>query len=56
MSEWNATLYDNKHDFVAEYGKGLLEYIPQNKNQCILDLGCGIGTDRKSTRLNSSHP
>lgn len=31
-------------DFVAEYGKGLLEYIPQNKNQCILDLGCGIGT------------
>ena len=42
MSEWNATLYDNKHDFVAEYGKGLLEYIPQNKNQCILDLGCGI--------------
>ena len=19
MSEWNATLYDNKHDFVAEY-------------------------------------
>ena len=43
MSEWNATLYDNKHDFVAEYGKGLLEYIPQNKNQCILDLGCGEG-------------
>ena len=25
MSEWNASLYDNKHDFVAEYGKGLLE-------------------------------
>ena len=24
MSEWNALLYDNKHDFVAEYGKGLL--------------------------------
>ena len=44
MSEWNATLYDNKHDFVAEYGKGLLGYIPQNKTQCILDLGCGIGT------------
>ncbi len=27
MSEWNATLYDNKHDFVAEYGKGLLEFL-----------------------------
>ena len=28
MSEWNAALYDNKHDFVAEYGKGLLEFVP----------------------------
>ena len=28
MSEWNAAMYDNKHDFVAEYGKGLLEYVP----------------------------
>ena len=27
MSEWNAALYDNKHDFVAEYGKGLLEFV-----------------------------
>ena len=44
MSEWNATMYDNKHDFVAEYGKGLLEYIPQNEKQSILDLGCGTGT------------
>ena len=44
MSEWNAALYDNKHDFVAEYGKGLLEYIPQNEKQSILDLGCGTGT------------
>ena len=44
MSEWNAVLYDNKHDFVAEYGKGLLEFVPENKNQSILDLGCGTGT------------
>ena len=36
MSEWNATMYDNKHDFVAEYGKGLLEYIPQNEKQSII--------------------
>ena len=43
MSEWNAVLYDNKHDFVAEYGKVLLEFIPENKNQSILDLGCGTG-------------
>lgn len=39
MSEWNAALYDNKHDFVAEYGKGLLEFVSENNNQSILDLG-----------------
>lgn len=43
MSEWNAALYDNKHDFVAEYGKGLLELVPENNNQSILDFGCGTG-------------
>ncbi len=42
--EWNSLLYDNKHDFVAEYGKGLLEFIPKNNEQTILDLGCGTGT------------
>ena len=41
--EWNSTLYDNKHDFVAEYGKGLLEFVPRNPKQSILDLGCGTG-------------
>lgn len=42
--EWNSQLYDNKHDFVSEYGKGLLEFVPKNKEQTILDLGCGTGT------------
>lgn len=42
--EWNSSLYDKKHDFVAEYGKGLLEFIPKNNDQTILDLGCGTGT------------
>lgn len=41
--EWNSTLYDKKHDFVAEYGKGLLESVPKNDEQAILDLGCGTG-------------
>lgn len=43
MSEWNTDLYDSKHNFVAEYGKGLLEFVPRNNNQSILDLGCGTG-------------
>ena len=42
--EWNSTLYDASHDFVAEYGKGLLEFVPKNDGQTILDLGCGTGT------------
>lgn len=33
MSEWNAVLYDNKHDFVAEYGKGMSEFVPKNKSR-----------------------
>lgn len=41
--KWNSTLYDKKHDFVAEYGKGLLEFVPKNAGQAILDLGCGTG-------------
>ena len=42
--EWNSSLYDQKHNFVAEYGKGLLEFIPKDHKQTILDLGCGTGT------------
>lgn len=42
--KWNSSLYDSKHDFVAEYGKGLLEFIQKNDGQTILDLGCGTGT------------
>ena len=42
--QWNSSLYDSKHDFVAEYGKGLLTFIPKNDGQTILDLGCGTGT------------
>jgi len=41
--KWNAELYQDKHDFVAEYGKGLLEYVANDKAQVILDLGCGTG-------------
>ena len=42
--KWNSSLYNEKHDFVTEYGKGLLEFIPNNAKQTILDLGCGTGT------------
>lgn len=41
---WDSTLYDNRHDFVARYGEGLLRYLPDEPRQRILDLGCGTGT------------
>lgn len=47
--QWNSTLYDQKHDFVAKYGEGLLAFLPENPAQAILDLGCG--TDTLTARL-----
>ena len=41
--KWNAGLYQDKHGYVAEYGKELLEYVADDKTQIILDLGCGTG-------------
>jgi len=41
--KWNTELYQDKHGYVAEYGKELLEYVADDKTQTILDLGCGTG-------------
>jgi trans-aconitate methyltransferase len=41
---WNATLYDNKHSFVAKYGEDVLGWLAPQKNEHILDVGCGTGT------------
>ena len=41
--EWNAELYRSKHAFVAEYGKGVVDLVPVDTEQTILDLGCGTG-------------
>ena len=31
--QWNSTLYDQKHDFVAKYGEGLLTFLPEKPAQ-----------------------
>lgn len=41
--QWDSSLYDKNHSFVSQYGCELLKYLPQNKQQKILDLGCGTG-------------
>lgn len=42
--KWDSRLYDAKHQFVSEYGMGLLEFVPEDKTKKILDIGCGTGT------------
>ena len=41
---WNANLYNEKHDFVAKYGEDVLEWLAPQKDERILDVGCGTGT------------
>jgi SAM-dependent methyltransferase len=40
---WNAKLYNEKHAFVWEKGKDLLEQLAPRRGERILDLGCGTG-------------
>jgi trans-aconitate methyltransferase len=42
--KWNATLYDNKHSFVAKYGEDVLGWLAPKEGEHILDVGCGTGT------------
>src|SRR5947209_4560821 len=42
-NNWNTALYDQKHAFVFEYGKGLIPVLEPQPGELILDLGCGTG-------------
>ena len=41
---WDADLYNNKHAFVAKYGEDVLGWLAPQKDEYILDVGCGTGT------------
>lgn len=43
MTNWNATLYDNKHKFVSNFGESLVSLLHPQKGEHILDVGCGTG-------------
>ncbi|WP_026462517.1 class I SAM-dependent methyltransferase [Adhaeribacter aquaticus] len=53
--KWNTNLYDNKHEFVSQYGQDVVELLSPKEGELILDLGCGTGDlaavirDRKAT-------
>jgi trans-aconitate methyltransferase len=42
-TKWNPELYNDKHAFVFDYGEDLLSLLHPEKNERILDLGCGAG-------------
>ena len=42
-TEWNASLYDDKHAFVFKYGEDLVNLLAPQSGERILDLGCGTG-------------
>jgi len=41
--QWNATLYDQQHAFVWQYGEDLVKLLAPQPGERILDLGCGTG-------------
>ncbi len=43
MSNWDASLYDQKHGFVTTLGQGVLELLAPAPGERIVDLGCGTG-------------
>jgi trans-aconitate methyltransferase len=43
MKDWNSRLYDQNFQFVADYGKSLLDLIDFEKVESAIDLGCGTG-------------
>jgi 2-polyprenyl-3-methyl-5-hydroxy-6-metoxy-1,4-benzoquinol methylase len=41
---WDADLYNNKHAFVAKYGEDVMGWLAPQKDEHVLDVGCGTGT------------
>jgi len=54
-NSWNASLYDQKHSFVSEYGKSLIPLLEPQSGESILDIGCGTGHLTKAIAEAGAH-
>jgi trans-aconitate methyltransferase len=43
VADWDANLYNAKHDFVWKFGSDLVSLLDPRAEERILDLGCGTG-------------
>ena len=41
--KWNPTLYNDQHDYVHNFGDEVVDLLDPQKDEVILDLGCGTG-------------
>lgn len=40
---WNSETYDKQHQFVSDFGTDVLQWLAPQKDENILDIGCGTG-------------
>ncbi len=41
--KWDPSSYDDKHNYVSEFGEELVHLLNPDQDETILDIGCGTG-------------